>query len=590
MTSPRSSKDLRSCDRCFIMKTQCDLAEVCGRCKRLGLECTNIRPVKSKGRPRKSQRPNQPQGDTQPPTRGRTPERVSPYPPDMIIQAVLTGLNQHVDPLLAGPLLQHIRTLRPGHGLCAVMLAEPHSAVDNGLDIHNPALYCSIISIVLELWQRRVHQPDEQSLQQKRDLIREEALSRIPHIFSRSEPSVSDALSLLLLSHTWCLTSQHIDAAAQWTALAHFIINNSIKGRDLLSYAPREVDKRVSFGCTLQESTLNLLHYSAINHGEQKVATDHLYHIFNVSPVSECNSASASQRFPAEYLALFIPLIRICSLVLTEPPSGSRDWLNAYDDIEAFYIAFPISLLRFDNLRFLYQAEAMVWMHGLLIILYVGRDLLSILLRPLDDDTLRHVLNHSLLIGEVLPSIERLADGFEDTSPALIFFLLLSCAVHIATLGRYALDQGRAVLFAASDESGTSASIPQKIITSSWMHLHIVSQIRKSCPRYDLPLLTDIERLLAVCYSRTVLGVASAETVSATQLMLYRWKGRGGGVAPLRVPMALAEWEFPQRPEDDILKCIPNHTELSPGIVAELCDSQSRIVQEGYFDLSIVIP
>lgn len=43
--------------------------------------------------------------------------------------------------------------------------------------------------------------------------------------------------------------------------------------------------------------------------------------------------------------------------------------MDAYDDIEEFYILFPPQLLKFDDLSFLYQAEAMLWMHGLFIIL-----------------------------------------------------------------------------------------------------------------------------------------------------------------------------------------------------------------------------
>lgn len=43
--------------------------------------------------------------------------------------------------------------------------------------------------------------------------------------------------------------------------------------------------------------------------------------------------------------------------------------MSAYEELEDYYIRFPVNLLKFDDLEFPYQAEAMIWMHGLFIVL-----------------------------------------------------------------------------------------------------------------------------------------------------------------------------------------------------------------------------
>ena len=67
-----------------------------------------------------------------------------------------------------------------------------------------------------------------------------------------------------------------------------------------------------------------------------------------------------------------------------------------------------------------------------------------------------------------------------------------------------------------------SSAVSRKLPESSWLHLWIVARIRTHCPRYDSPLLVDIERLHAACYRYGVMGSQATESVPATGLMLYR--------------------------------------------------------------------
>lgn len=55
--------------------------------------------------------------------------------------------------------------------------------------------------------------------------------------------------------------------------------------------------------------------------------------------------------------------------VTEAPVFGSRAWNAAKNDLCYYFFRFPPSLLRFDDLTYAYEAEAMVWMHGLFILL-----------------------------------------------------------------------------------------------------------------------------------------------------------------------------------------------------------------------------
>ena len=114
---------------------------------------------------------------------------------------------------------------------------------------------------------------------------------------------------------------------------------------------------------------------------------------------------------------------RPLDLIIQEPEPATRLWMSAYEELEDFYIRFPVHLLKFDDLEFPYQAEAMVWMHGMFMMLCEPRacfvvchsdvanpptpdtkcDLLNILLDPklVCSRIFSHVLGHSLLLGEV---------------------------------------------------------------------------------------------------------------------------------------------------------------------------------------------
>jgi hypothetical protein len=56
-------------------------------------------------------------------------------------------------------------------------------------------------------------------------------------------------------------------------------------------------------------------------------------------------------------------------LVAQEPHSGSAIWREAKGRLETFFFEFPEDLLKFSSAKCAYQLEAMVWQHGLFLVL-----------------------------------------------------------------------------------------------------------------------------------------------------------------------------------------------------------------------------
>lgn len=107
--------------------------------------------------------------------------------------------------------------------------------------------------------------------------------------------------------------------------------------------------------------------------------------------------------------------------VIEAPLFGSRAWAAVRNDLCDYFFRFPPALLRFDDLTYVYEAEAMIWMHGLFIILCMyepmcnptggrlmhgldgTRDLVDLIMNPVYHKANRfsYLLEHSFLLGDV---------------------------------------------------------------------------------------------------------------------------------------------------------------------------------------------
>lgn len=55
--------------------------------------------------------------------------------------------------------------------------------------------------------------------------------------------------------------------------------------------------------------------------------------------------------------------------VAQEPDIGSPPWVEVEEELEDYFFQFPEGLLEFNNVSHSYQFEAMIWLHGLFIVL-----------------------------------------------------------------------------------------------------------------------------------------------------------------------------------------------------------------------------
>jgi hypothetical protein len=131
--------------------------------------------------------------------------------------------------------------------------------------------------------------------------------------------------------------------------------------------------------------------------------------------------------------------------------------------------------------------------------------------------------------------------------------------------------------------------VPHKLATSCQIHLEVLSAVTTGCQRYNSPLLAEVRDLLKFCYTRIVDGIYSTKSISASVLMLYRWKGRGTGIIPMNQSAALEQWTFFQSTEEHIHDYLIRPTEQARSAIEEVCSPGSRICEEGYFDFSILI-
>lgn len=173
-----------------------------------------------------------------------------------------------------------------------------------------------------------------------------------------------------------------------------------------------------------------------------------------------------------------------------------------------------------------------------------------------------------------------------------VFCILVSCAVQIVALRIYTrpTDQDLTVV-APEDEHffGSPRPPPHNLASTSLTHLKILSAIRTRCPRFESPLLADMQKLLEKYYHQVVLGYDNASTVSAATLMLYRWSDGGTGILPLTRHEALAIWTFPQTPEENFRSYDSGDPSQIAEVINAVCSPGNRICQPGYFDMSVLI-
>ncbi|KAL4984984.1 hypothetical protein BDW68DRAFT_180170 [Aspergillus falconensis] len=280
------------------------------------------------------------------------------------------------------------------------------------------------------------------------------------------------------------------------------------------------------------------------------------------------------------FFELFEPFTRIVPLVAQEPESGSPTCRKAKRLLETFFFDFPEELLEFSRVKYPYQLEAMVWQHGLFLVLYSTKDFVNILRDAiyLQLPRLTHLLDHSLLLGEVLPSLLKLDPYMESISPGTMYFVFLSCAIHSLALRQF-----------STQTTLEPICPPPKLLESCSIHLKFVEALEAYCRRCDLLVVREFQRLLTSTISTVTQGFASGPTMSCHVLYLYRWTTGGSGIVQLKERDALCDWKFDDKPTDPMWNGSAGADGLLIPAICDLCNERRRICAAGFFDLSISV-
>ncbi|KAJ5093374.1 hypothetical protein N7456_009235 [Penicillium angulare] len=283
------------------------------------------------------------------------------------------------------------------------------------------------------------------------------------------------------------------------------------------------------------------------------------------------------------YFALFNPFISIVKNIVQEHPIGSPPWIKIESQLEDYFFQFPEDLLQFSTVKYTYQFEAMIWLHGLFIILYSTRDIINLLKKTIyiETDKFCHILEHSLLLSEILhPMLTMESPHMESISPTTIYFICLSSAVHCIALRQ----------FIAQSEC-EHISLPEKLIESTKSHIEMLETLQNSHRSGDQLLIREIQDLLSSCLDAAANGIeADVVQLSCEDLYAYRWTHWGTGMVKMGQESAKQEWNFVEAPESTLWDGITGmETELIVAIL-QLCSSTQRICSSDYFDLSIMIP
>ncbi|KAJ5648361.1 hypothetical protein N7490_004733 [Penicillium lividum] len=149
-------------------------------------------------------------------------------------------------------LVQQLLNSAPGLGLygiipaCANLQLRHDGSFKQVLEeMLQPEVRCALAAIALELYGHNVPGYTQKMATVDRDILHTSALSSIPNIASRSnQPTLSNALCLLMLSHTWTIAEDFKKIPMQWCSVARIIFDNCEKEDQRTSLYSRELERR----------------------------------------------------------------------------------------------------------------------------------------------------------------------------------------------------------------------------------------------------------------------------------------------------------------------------------------------------------
>ncbi|KAF2009031.1 hypothetical protein BU24DRAFT_455947, partial [Aaosphaeria arxii CBS 175.79] len=621
---------MRACDRCWALKTQCDAGSPCSRCRRLGLECGDNRPVRRRGRPKRHTAdrtglapvqllPSAPTctncddegsgdvGDDMEPDSidtathseqspsfvplGESPlplehERISPlHRPSSIDEQLVMSYSAGTSPIedeetsglsvvyrdagandpipnekseylltlglsldIVTRLLSHSFAEITWWGLLAIILDDATGPREYLLTANTSSdsweILCALLAIALQVDDSATCLAPHVSPELVIDTLRIEALRHIPTLTWKScDVKLSQASILVLFSHFWCMHDSLVTIALSWNSLAR-IIWIEVHSRALsLEGVLATNSKCILEAIEIQETTLMLLHpsYEATCHQQIR---DYERDKDDLQPNGVLESTPSGWKVFVEPSSLrndlygiILPLARLLRKALqNEKDEELNNELRRR--LEQFYLDFPSSLVALDAVTYPYQAEAMIWFHGVYMLTYSHRDLLGLLLDPCwpSSDTFFNAFEHSLLLAEVLPTLLSIDPSLKSISASTTFFILLSSIISAIALWQFHEHE------LSNGPIKTAQNLPHGLRASIEIHIHFFDSLLSSQHRFNLDLFSAVCTILKALIGERDSDVS--QTMAGTLYVLghYRWCDQGTGIIKMTDKAASRFW------------------------------------------------
>ncbi|KAM5350943.1 hypothetical protein ACJ41O_003666 [Fusarium nematophilum] len=427
------------------------------------------------------------------------------------------------------------------------------------------------------------------------------ALSDIPILTWKSRAvSRSDAYCLFLISNLGYLQKDTTEMAARWAMLSEMLAFTALPSSALLvslppsviADGPMELDRRINGLLALNaqvqrvlynrpsddeissshvlEGMARSLENSHVVHGWSPAMPDASWH---QSSVSDQDGTSTAPAAPPDqgFFDLFLPLRALLKAAMSSPRQGDIAHNHVAHGLEDYFINFPTSIMEFSAISLPWQLEAMIWFHGIYLLLTCGPDIYNVIVDPnfASSVVFAHAADHAVPLGEILPYLLTLESAMLRVMPLTIYFVALSAAGHIGLLQHV--------------YRGLSA--PLLLLGSAQQHSDALGAILEASRTCDHPSIQSVEGILSLILSARSNGTnVEPESLSAymENLQCYRWVPGGRGLLPIDQTSAMALIQSPSTGSDIDMSLAP-----SPGLQTVL-DPNSRINRPGTFDLSIL--
>ncbi|KAF4960043.1 hypothetical protein FSARC_10574 [Fusarium sarcochroum] len=588
---------------------QCSSGETpCPRCLRLGLSCTRDRPAPARGRPRKNQakapngrRASIPVSVSTTAILSSDPGDQAPSGPlDSVTDFLLASVDLPISRSLAGSLLDRVLDVAHCVGILSAFRRQHHQQLgrqdsqaisytdreDELSFVASRSILCALLACGATFLQGEF--PETLS-----EDCRIYALSDIPILTWKSrDVSRSDAYCLFLLSNLGYLQKDTTEMAARWAMLSEMLAFTALQSvvQPVSSSGPIELDRRINSLVALNAEMQKILYNrpspdqkldaeylaswsytSQDNEAALQIPTvpDTEWH--QSGPCSQNNTPSAGP-LGQGFFDLFLPLQKYLRAAMANPRQDNLSQSHVADGLEAYFFVFPTSIMEFVDVSLPWQLEAMVWFHGIYLLLTCGPDFVDVMVDSnlANRAAFPHAVDHAILLGEILPFLLKTESTVLQVMPLTIFFMALSAAVHVGVLQCFF--------------NGVAA--PQMLLESATRHKDILDVILKAGKTCDHPSIQSVMTALSsVLSSQSDGSTVEVEQVLSylEELQYYRWTPGGRGLLPLDQVSA-------QGLLQSSLACFnsdPLILELSPDLQTVLNPS-FRINKPGTFDLSIL--